>query len=619
MTTVDLIMEYIKWRNSILNSIFARLFYNYDILMSMGIVELYENIAVRIRVDMEYELHYFRDYEKPASWVYKIRFYDYAQPKRPRYPTFTNEVQEFPLRHTIDIFTCPTCGGRGVVPCPTCNGMGKVTCPTCLGDGLCTKCGGTGRITCSYCGGWGEVYTTKLVEQTCPSCGGTGYVLDIWGEKRTCFRCLGKGVITVLARVKVTCPRCLGSGKVTCNRCLGTGKCTKCGGTGKVICSTCHGTGFVTCSRCKGEGKLLSYKSEIYEYVHRYRIEDVLPELPENMIKVYNKTVPSGSIKLKKWDLQELISLLEMFNKHIENQYRNAATMRNAIIDDLKKRGGRVLYHDETYYVTPLGYLNISVGKRRSQFWYVGIKGKHAVVPMRPPLDSKKTTFFLLLLISLFNIILLLATGNNLLSLLFTFNYLYNIIFSILLLVIVVIAEIRIIRKPLYMERTILITGPAKIGKTTYFTLLALYISKIRLGEVIDEYYPIFLKILTGETPHRNISLTCLIKMRDGHYIRIIDLKSKSYEKLDADFESAVKYSNCIIILQDPSVPDDNLRNAVSKIRSINPQAKVLICYNEDISEKEEITIPIWRIREEYINGLTTPTMRKLLVPIEVF
>jgi len=617
MATVDLVMEYLKWRNRILDSISLKLFYDFETLMSMGIIELYESMAVRVRIDMEYELHYFRDVEKPASWVNRIVFYDFAQPVRPKYPTFINDKQEFPLRHSIEIFTCPTCGGSGQVPCPSCDGTGKVTCPECYGSGICRKCDGAGQLICSRCDGTGSVYATRTVERTCPVCEGRGYIYNVWGERRVCPRCFGAGVLVGLAKVKVTCPRCLGSGRVVCDRCFGTGKCVKCGGTGLVTCPTCRGTGYVICSRCNGEGRLLSFTKEIYEYIHRYRIEDVIPELPEKMVEIYHKTVPQGSLKLKKWDIQEVIRFLEMFNKHVEDQYHKAEAARNALINDLRNRGGDVLYHDETFYITPLGYLNISFGKKREQFWYIGTRGKHIVLPLRPPLNPMKVTYFFLFMLGLINLISLFIVRSNLFSFI-GLNFLNNFVVSFLLAALASLAEVKILRSRLEMERTVLITGPTKTGKTTYFTLLTLYISKMRLGEVVDQYYPIFVKILTGEMPHRNISLTCLIKMKEGYYLRLIDLKSKSYETLDNDFTSAVKYAECVLILQNPSAIDKNLHKAINRIRSVNPRAKIVVCYNADVGKRDKTVIPIWKIREEYINGLTTEDMKILLIPIEM-
>lgn len=612
ISTVDLVMEYLKWRGKILQSKLLKLFYDEKTLITMSIGNLHENIAVKIRVDMEYELHRFVNMEKPASWVRKIRFYDQAQPLRPIFPRFTNDIQKFPLRNSIRIFDCPDCNGTGKVTCPTCHGYKTVMCPRCGGTGKCQKCNGTGKIVCYQCGGVGKIYTTKTVLQTCPTCSGRGRIGNI-----SCPVCFGSGQVSTLASVQVNCPVCKGTGKISCDICRSSGKCTRCNGTGRIKCSMCNGTGKVTCNRCKGEGKLLSYTVEIYEYIHRYRIEDVRPEFPRKIINIYNQIFPQGSIEFKILNLQRIIEKIGILNENIRKQYQKSEYVLKIMIDDLRNRGGTVLYRDETFYITPMGYLNISVGNEKQQFWYVGTKGRHAVVPINLPLSTKKTVSFTLLILTLLNL-LLLTTGGSIFNIILGLPFSQDFLLSILVAISAFWLESKALKTKLEKEQTILITGPPKTGKTTYFALLSLYISRIKIGEVIDQYYPIFLKILTGEALYsKNLSLTCLIKMKNNKYLRLIDLKSSSYENLDEDLLTAVKYANCVVIFQDPEILDQNLERAIKHIKSTNSNAKIIVCYNKETAVRE-IIIPVWKIKEDYIKGQITSRMNLLLKPLEM-
>jgi hypothetical protein len=111
-----------------------------------------------------------------------------------RRPTdFEDRTEKFPVPHTEQVETCPTCNGLGQVTCAPCQGWGQTDCPFCQGRG----------------------YRERMVTRTENNASGAPQVIT--------------------ETVRDTCT-CLG-GKVRCNVCAGRGKvqCTPCAGAGRVL------------------------------------------------------------------------------------------------------------------------------------------------------------------------------------------------------------------------------------------------------------------------------------------------------------------------------------------------------------------------------------------------
>ncbi len=149
-----------------------RFFLRDEQLLAAGVEQLVETAAAKVRVTSQHEEKSRRTDTVPASARHRVRFFDVAQPDRPAAGSFENRSQEFALQPTLQVFTCPTCRGRGEVRCGRCRGRGAVRCDRCRGTGRdaanrrrpCSNCGGGGETTCSRCRGSGEV--------TCGRCRG---------------------------------------------------------------------------------------------------------------------------------------------------------------------------------------------------------------------------------------------------------------------------------------------------------------------------------------------------------------------------------------------------------------------------------------------------------------
>ncbi len=173
----DILFRYLLTARRRERSVFRRLFLADDPLLEAGVEQLVETAAARIEVKSEHERVSKRDVTVPASRRRTVRFYDVAQPTRPREGHFEQRSEEFPLRDTLRVYTCASCRGQGQVRCGRCTGRGKVRC---------FSCGGSGRDE------------TAGRRRTCSSCGGSG--------QRSCSGCLGTG--------KVTCGKCRGEGRL---------------------------------------------------------------------------------------------------------------------------------------------------------------------------------------------------------------------------------------------------------------------------------------------------------------------------------------------------------------------------------------------------------------------
>ena len=154
-----------------------RLFLADENLLGGGVEQLVESAAAHVLVTSQHERHTQERVEKPASRHRTVRFYESAQPVRPKPGQFEEDTQEFPLKDSLRIVTCSDCSGRGQVRCGFCSGRGQTRCIGCGGSGRLSKdgksircgvCGGDGRTRCMRCMGDGRV--------TCGDCDGEGQV-----------------------------------------------------------------------------------------------------------------------------------------------------------------------------------------------------------------------------------------------------------------------------------------------------------------------------------------------------------------------------------------------------------------------------------------------------------
>ncbi len=174
----DVLFRYLLTARRRERSAFRRLVLADDPLLEAGIEQLVETAAARVVVKSEHERIGRRRVTVPESRHHSVHFYDVARPNRPRDGHFEQRAEEFPIRDTLKVYTCPSCGGSGRVRCGSCSGRGNVGC--------------------SSCGGSGRVQTHSGRRATCGSCGGSG--------RRTCFSCHGSG--------RVTCGKCRGEGRL---------------------------------------------------------------------------------------------------------------------------------------------------------------------------------------------------------------------------------------------------------------------------------------------------------------------------------------------------------------------------------------------------------------------
>ncbi len=174
----DVLFRYLLTARRREKSTWRRLLLADDPLLEAGIEQLVETAAARVEVTSQHERVTMEKVTVPASRRRTVRFYKVAQPNRPRDGHFERRTEKFPLKDTLQVYTCPSCSGSGRVRCQTCRGRGNVTCSSCGGSGRtqgndgtrrrCSGCGGRGRRTCGGCGGSGRV--------TCRQCRGEGRV-----------------------------------------------------------------------------------------------------------------------------------------------------------------------------------------------------------------------------------------------------------------------------------------------------------------------------------------------------------------------------------------------------------------------------------------------------------
>ncbi len=174
----DVLFRYLLTARRRERSAFRRLVLADDPLLEAGVEQLVETAAAQVEVTSQHERVGKRDVTVPESRHHSVRFYDVARPNRPREGHFERRTDEFPLRNTLKVYTCPSCSGSGRVRCGSCSGRGNVSC--------------------SGCGGSGRVQTGSGRRGTCGGCGGSG--------RQTCFSCHGSG--------RVTCGQCRGEGRL---------------------------------------------------------------------------------------------------------------------------------------------------------------------------------------------------------------------------------------------------------------------------------------------------------------------------------------------------------------------------------------------------------------------
>ncbi len=172
----DVLFRYLLTARQRDESVFRRLVLADEPLLEAGVEQLVETTAVRVHVTSQHEHVDKRRDTVPASRHRSVRFFDAPQPRRPQDGHFEDRTEEFPLRDTLQIYTCTDCRGAGKVRCRTCSGRGKVGCARCGGSGKaqdhkgrrrrCRTCGGSGRQRCFSCRGTGKV--------TCRKCSGEG-------------------------------------------------------------------------------------------------------------------------------------------------------------------------------------------------------------------------------------------------------------------------------------------------------------------------------------------------------------------------------------------------------------------------------------------------------------
>ncbi len=174
----DVLFRYLLTARQRDESVFRRLVLADEPLLEAGVEQLVETAAVRVQVTSQHERTERRRDTVPASRHRRVHFYDAPEPRRPQDGHFEERSEEFPLRDTLNIYTCTDCRGAGKVRCRTCSGRGK-----------------TG---CTGCGGSGKVQNHKGRRRRCGTCGGSG--------RQRCFSCQGSGM--------VTCRTCRGEGQL---------------------------------------------------------------------------------------------------------------------------------------------------------------------------------------------------------------------------------------------------------------------------------------------------------------------------------------------------------------------------------------------------------------------
>ncbi len=334
-----------NWINSFKRSLKFSLFYSLKSLQ-FRLREVIEDIAIHLKLDSEYELHYRISNVQPSNK--NIQFYEgYGEesitPQRPS--SFTDTIKEYPRKNTASIVTCscgngrikcPNCNSEGVVTCPkcythrggdcySCKGVGKVQHYVCRGTGVCQGCMGKRFFVCPGCGGTGKVTVQDTHVVRCPDCG---------GNYDNCPTCLGFGWVRYVTKEVVAHSTCGGTGYLVCSTCYGSGKCPGCGGTGIVTCSDCRGTGicqfcrgkgvktcptcngnrYVTCPVCEGVAGLILYTADVYEHKHLCDTSTVVPEL---FGAVKKKLDEAGYLQVDNLTSEEVERKLNLMNKRI--------------------------------------------------------------------------------------------------------------------------------------------------------------------------------------------------------------------------------------------------------------------------------------------------------------
>ena len=212
-----------------------------------------------LKVDTQYERRWKDDFDVP----YRGKAGHYV-PDKPVWnlnlcaapSTLTDVTHKHVIQDSEQIYTCPTCSGRGKVTCSNCGGDGTVTC---------SSCNGRGKTTCSSCGGKGS--------NRCYSCNGSGTA------KRQRQETHYRGNITELVTIHETipCSSCGGRGSKTCTSCRGRGSftCSRCNGNGEVKCSKCGGDGRVTCHTCAGQSRMIRYRAVMQEFSFNHNTQYV--------------------------------------------------------------------------------------------------------------------------------------------------------------------------------------------------------------------------------------------------------------------------------------------------------------------------------------------------------
>ena len=94
-----------------------------------------------LKVDTQYERRWKADFDNP----YRGKAGHYV-PDKPVWnlnlcaapSTLTDVTHKHVIQDSEQIYTCPTCSGRGKVTCSNCGGDGTVTCSSCNGRGKTT-------------------------------------------------------------------------------------------------------------------------------------------------------------------------------------------------------------------------------------------------------------------------------------------------------------------------------------------------------------------------------------------------------------------------------------------------------------------------------------------------
>ena len=118
----DVLFRYLLTARRRDKSVFRRLVFADEPLLEAGVEQLVETAAARIEVTSQHERVTRRQDTVPASHRHRVRFFDVAQPNRPRPGRFEERFEEFPLGPTLKVYTCDGCGGSGKVRCRRCSG-----------------------------------------------------------------------------------------------------------------------------------------------------------------------------------------------------------------------------------------------------------------------------------------------------------------------------------------------------------------------------------------------------------------------------------------------------------------------------------------------------------------